>query len=307
MNILRYAFRNIFRNIFLSLSSILIIGLLAFFVNILLFVLFSTETFIESINNRISLTINLKEWMDDTTPRVRTLMRGITGAFTGINLEYTSREEALSLLAERNPDLASLASAWDENPLPASLRLRNIPLDSYIGLNTYISSFQDVLEYNEEDIRKKIVDYRAQYTRVEAVVHNLRLLEYGVYILLALFAFTVFVVVHTVIRNFIFYLRDEIEIIELVGWKTSFIYIPFLLQALFYTLVATLLAFGSIVLLIQVFLQTEILPVFTKVFEWFQVFFSVVGTLSIIVFILLTILSSFLATFKYIHGTIRTR
>jgi|GEM_PF-6283615 hypothetical protein len=49
--------------------------------------------------------------MDDTTPRVRTLMRGITGAFTGINLEYTSREEALSLLAERNPDLASLASA----------------------------------------------------------------------------------------------------------------------------------------------------------------------------------------------------
>ena len=85
-----------------------------------------------------------------------------------------------------------------------------------MGLNTYISSFQDVLEYNEEDIRKKIVDYRAQYTRVEAVVHNLRLLEYGVYILLALFAFTVFVVVHTVIRNFIFYLRDEIEIIELV-------------------------------------------------------------------------------------------
>lgn len=83
-------------------------------------------------------------------------------------------------------------------------------------LNTYISSFQDVLEYNEEDIRKKIVDYRAQYTRVEAVVHNLRLLEYGVYILLTLFAFTVFVVVHTVIRNFIFYLRDEIEIIELV-------------------------------------------------------------------------------------------
>jgi cell division protein FtsX len=245
--------------------------------------------------------------MDDTTPRVRTLMRGITGAFTGISLEYTSREEALSLLALRNPDLASLASAWDENPLPASLRLRSIPLDSYMGLNTYISSFQDVLEYNEEDIRKKIVDYRAQYTRVEAVVHNLRLLEYGVYILLALFAFTVFVVVHTVIRNFIFYLRDEIEIIELVWWKTSFIYLPFLLQALFYTLVATFLAFGSTLFLIELFLQTDILPVFTNVFEWFQIFFWVVGTSSILVFILLTILSSFLATFKYIHGTIRTR
>jgi len=106
MNILRYAFKNIFRNFFLSFSSILVIGLLAFFVNVLLLVLFSTEKFINTVNDRISITINLQSGMNDATARVRTLMRGITGAFTGISLEYVSQADALALLSDRNPDLA---------------------------------------------------------------------------------------------------------------------------------------------------------------------------------------------------------
>jgi cell division protein FtsX len=55
-------------------------------------------------------------------------------------------------------------------------------------------------------------------------VKILRFLEYGVYALLALFFFTVFVVVYTVISNTIFFLRDEMSIIELVGGRSYFIY-----------------------------------------------------------------------------------
>jgi len=233
MNILRYAFKNIFVNFFLSFSSILVIGLLAFFVNVLLLVLFSTEEFIRTVNDRISITINLQPGVNDTTPRVRTLMRWITGAFTWITLEYVSQADALALLSDRNPDLAWLIEHGDENPLPNSLRLKNIALDSYKDLNLYISSFRDILEYDEADISRKIVDYRAQYTRIETIIHGLRILQYGVYFLLFLFAFTVFIVIHTIIRNFIFYLRDEIEIIELVGGSSSFIYGPFVLQGFF--------------------------------------------------------------------------
>ncbi len=69
MQLLRYAIRNIFRNIFLSVSSILIIGLLVFFVHILIFVIFSTDRFITSINNRISISINLQNGYDSTQVR----------------------------------------------------------------------------------------------------------------------------------------------------------------------------------------------------------------------------------------------
>ena len=57
MYILKYALKNIIRNPFISLSSLVVIGLLVFFINILLLVLFSTDKFIESVNDRISITI----------------------------------------------------------------------------------------------------------------------------------------------------------------------------------------------------------------------------------------------------------
>ncbi len=123
MNLLRYAFKNIFRNLFLSISSILIISLLVFFVNILLFVLFATEQFIASVNDRISLTINLREGFSTTDIRAKNLLDEVQGAFTGISLTYISREEALDLLSARNPSLALLVENSTENPLPNSLKI----------------------------------------------------------------------------------------------------------------------------------------------------------------------------------------
>lgn len=61
MRILKYALKNIIRNPFLSFSSILIIGLLALFVNIAFFSLFASQRFIESVNNRIAITMNFRD------------------------------------------------------------------------------------------------------------------------------------------------------------------------------------------------------------------------------------------------------
>jgi len=82
MHHLRYAIKNIFRNIFLSASSVLIIGLLIFFVNILLFVIFSTDRFITSINDRISININFKDGYDNTQIRSKEFLSGITLSFS---------------------------------------------------------------------------------------------------------------------------------------------------------------------------------------------------------------------------------
>lgn len=224
MNILRYAIKNIFRNFFLSASSLLIIGLLVFFVNILLFVLFATEQFIASVNDKISITINFRDGFDKTQARSQSLMDGMNSSFTGVKLSYVSREQALAILKARNPDLAVLVEQTDENPLPNSLQLSNIDLKTYGEINTYIAQFQDILQYDQGDMNKRLLDYKSQYERIAVVVHILTMLQYGVYILLGLFVFTVFVVVHTVIRNFIFFLQDEVRIIELVGGSPSFIY-----------------------------------------------------------------------------------
>ena len=58
------------------------------------------------------------------------------------------------------------------------------------------------------------------------------------------------------IGNSIFFHRQEIEIIELVGGRSSFIYGPFLLQGAFYGVIATLCAMIAL-LLVSRFVPVE--------------------------------------------------
>jgi cell division transport system permease protein len=242
MYLLRYALKNIFRNIFLSLSSILIIGLLVLFVNILILVIFSTERFIDSINSRISININFQDDYDSSQVRSTEFLSGAQTSFSGISVDYISRERALVLLTARNPDLATLIEQ-DSNPLPNSVRLSNIGIEQYAGLNTYIARFRDILQYDQSTLDKKLLDYRTQYERITTVIKMLSMLQVTVYVFLALFVFTVAILIYMVIHNFIFFLQNEVRIIELVGGKPSFIYGPFILQGMLYAMIASILAY----------------------------------------------------------------
>lgn len=256
MRILKYAFRNIIRNPLLSLSSIFVIALLIFFVNILLWVLYTSERFIEGVNNRISFTISFQSGYTTNDSRVRTLAYTLQTAFTGISIEVISKKDALNLLKVRNPDLTALIENTWENPLPDSLRIDNIPLDQYSTFNEILEKEKDIFFYDKDALDRKYLDYQSQFQRVSTVVKLLSTLEYWVFALLGLFIFTVAVIIYTVIGNSVFFHRQEIEIIELVWGRSSFIYGPFLLQGAFYGSIATLFAMSGIVLL-SIFVPVE--------------------------------------------------
>ncbi len=306
MNILRYAFKNIFRNFFLSISSVLIITLLVFFVNILLLVVFASDKFIASINDRISLTINFQPGYDNTQIRSQEFLSGISKEFPGVDARYISRTDALTILSERNPDLASLVENIDDNPLPDSVRISNVPVRSYDSLNEFIANFQDILQYDKGSMDKKLLDYKTQYDQVSQIAKNLRALNTGVYILIGLFIFTVFAVVHMVIRNIIFFLQDEVRIIELVGGKPSFIYGPFILQGIVYVVLATICAFFIFYGISSFGVLSALSQGFQSVLEEFrQALLHVYFPLEMATAFGIGLLSALLASYKYIHSTIR--
>ena len=90
-------------------------------------------------------------------------------------------------------------------------------LDLYNRLNVYIGRFRDIFQYGQNSLDAKLLDYRGQYDRIASVVDILQILQIAVYILLSLFVFTVAIVIYMVIHNFVFFLQNEIRIIELVG------------------------------------------------------------------------------------------
>lgn len=81
MNILRYAFKNIFRNFFLSASSVLTIALLVFFVNILLLVVQFSDEFIKSVNNRNAMAISFQKGYNNTQIRSQEFLSGAINNF----------------------------------------------------------------------------------------------------------------------------------------------------------------------------------------------------------------------------------
>lgn len=305
MNILRYAFKNIFRNLFLSISSIMTIGLLVFFVNILLLVVHSSGEFISSVNDKIVLNINFKAGYNDSQIRSKEFLDWLKNSFSTLEVKYISREEAFAIFSERNPDLASVIEDSSENPLPDSVQISQIPIKSYNDVHNYIATFEDILQYNEDDLNKKLLNYEAQYNRVLKIVDLLNLLNKGIYILIGLFIFTASIMIHTVIRNFVFFLQDEVRIIELVGWKPSFIYWPLMVQGVVYTVLSTIGAVLLFVFFVKFGWISYIPENIANIFMWF--YDKLINNFflqEIWIAILVGIVSAFLASYKYIHSTI---
>lgn len=178
MRILKYALRNIIRNPLLSLSSIFVIALLVFFVNVLLSVLYASEKFIASVNNRISFTISFQSGYTVRDTEVRSLVARLQDAFSGARVEVISQQDALAILKLRNPDLVSLIENTGENPLPDSLRIDNIPRDQYEHFHEIISESRDIILYSRDAMDRKLLDYESQFQRANFVVRLLRMLEF---------------------------------------------------------------------------------------------------------------------------------
>ena len=239
MRILKYAIKNIIRNTFLSLSSIGVIALIVFFINILLFVNFTTLTMIDKVNARISLSVSLKPAYTDTNSEVIELLTDLKSLYKTLDVKYVSSSEALDILRKRDPDLVKVIENDTENPLPASIIIKNIGLDQYEQIDGVIRSHKSAIVYDEQKSKNNIADYRNQYEKIQSLTRVLEGIKIGVYVVIGFFVFTVFLVVYSIIGNFVFYYRDEIKITKLVGGNNLFVYGPFSLQGFLYTAIAS--------------------------------------------------------------------
>lgn len=59
--LLKYAIKNILRNKFLSFSSVLVLALLMFFINILMIMHNLSNNLIEAVNSKLTISLYLKD------------------------------------------------------------------------------------------------------------------------------------------------------------------------------------------------------------------------------------------------------
>jgi len=300
MRILKYALKNIKRNVFLSFSSILVLTLIIFFINILLLVNFTTDELIKNINSRLTISVTLNRWYSNENSEVIELISWIRSISKELKVNYISPEEALNTIKIRDPDLTKVVETEGENPLPASIKIENIGLREYADMDNVISKYKWVIVYDEKKFKKKIIDYKAQYDRIDSVIKVFSSIKFWIYSIIIFFVFSVFIIIYNIIGNFIFFYRDEIKITKLVWWDNVFIYGPFSVQWFLYTFFSSILSlfiFLYIIKTINIYLIDDF-PKFINEFlrlNWRYFVYEIAG----ISFI--WILSGFLSSHKFIN------
>lgn len=294
--IFRYAIQNSLRNTFLSLSSIMIITLLIFFINILIVLQAVSFQIIDIINDRLTISLYLADTYDKNSPEVITLQNDIRKAIPNIDFTYKTREEVLEDIREQDPQLVNILEL--ENPLPETIILENIPLSSYEILNTLIEKRLFILTQNESNDEKAYFsNYEKQFERIETIIQVLKVLQLGLLIVILTFIVSIAIIVYSIIGNFIYYYRDEIYITRLVWGSKIFIYGPFTLQWMLYVALSFMLAIILFLLFLSNLRYLLNLESLTVLFPWniFFLFF-----LQVLIFLSVWGLSWFFSSQKYL-------
>ena len=247
--LLKYSVKNILRNKFLSISSILVLTLLMFFINILLVLHDVSSTLISSVNSKLSISLYLDEAYDQNSVEVIDLINDIKETIPGIDLKYKTKDQVLEEIEQRDPDLVRILER--SNPLPDTITLSNISLNQYEGLNYIIENKLFLLSNANQEETDYLSNYTSQFERITTVISTLDALRIGLYVIIAVFLISIAVIIYSIIGNFIYYYRDEIYITRLVGGNRFFIHGPFSLQGMIYSAISFVLSVSIFLILLK--------------------------------------------------------
>ncbi|MDD3646385.1 MAG: hypothetical protein PHH06_03175 [Candidatus Gracilibacteria bacterium] len=299
IRLLKYSVKNILRNKFLSISSILVLTLLMFFINILLVMHNVSFKLIDSINSKMTISLYLEEGYDKNSAGVIDLINGIKKLSKDLVVDYKSKDQVLEEIKTQDENLVKILER--SNPLPNTIIISSIPLREYSNLNYLIESklylFGEDLADTGENKNSQIATYKAQYERINKVISVLQTLGLGLYVIIATFLVSIGIIIYSIIGNFIYYYKDEIYITRLVGGSRVFIYGPFSLQGAIYSIISFFISIAIFSIMLEnvsfIFGETYTLDFLLKNA-------NIILPLELLLFILIGGLSGYFSSRKYL-------
>jgi len=186
-----------------------------FFINILVILHSISIQLIDGVNEKLTFSLYLKDDYTNTSVEVIDFLDDIKKSLPDIQVRYKSKDEVLEEVRQKDPELVQILEK--ENPLPATITLKNIQLKEYETLNKIIENKLFLLQVDTQQSNEYFSSYTAQYERVVKVISILRTLQAGLYVIITVFLISILIIVYSIIGNFIFYYKDEIYITRLVG------------------------------------------------------------------------------------------
>lgn len=296
---IKNSLKNLWRNRYNAVATILLLAIMLFILNIILVVNIIVKSQLNELGQKISMIVYLQD--DIAQEKAQEITDSLTTQPGVKNADYISKDEALQLFLKTHPKTASYYEKFNlENTLPPSIQITVQSPDDYEKIQNFLmnsSSRNFINTYGENMAEGSSSDP----TITEKVTQNLLKLDKFsrtlLFWIVAAFLIGSILIMNNDIHLTIYHRRGEINIMRLVGATPNFIRLPFLLEAAWASIAATLISFLGFFLVAKITLLPEINFFASSIaipFTWI-----LIG--ETIILLLLTTLSSFAAIEKHLR------
>lgn len=226
---IRDAFKGVFRNLSLSMASILCTTITLIVVAISIVLTYNINNFTKLIESDMSIVVFLKK--DISNEEVTTVENKIKEVDNVTSCTYKSKADILEEMMETDSSLSSILSQYTDETNPL--------------LSTFIVKVEDLKLI--DDVAKKIEIYdEVEYVKygenaISELINIFDVVRKGsIIIVVALILVTAFLISNT-IKIAIIARRKEIEIMRLVGASNLNIKIPFIFEGLIIGIIGSII------------------------------------------------------------------
>jgi len=290
------AWQGMKRNNWLSIACIVMMTLsLLIFSSILIFN-HAANTLVNTLQEKMDISIYFKT--DVPEEDILKIRDELLSDETIVKINYVSKEEALKAFEERskyNPTIQKALDELGENPLAASLNIKAKKTEDY---NTIIESVNNS-SFKDKLITVDLAENQKVVSRVDALA---RAVKIGSLFAISILACLSFIIGFNTIRMAIYSLKEEIEIMKLVGASNWFVRGPFLLEGAlqgFIASISTTVIFSLLLLVFGGRIENFVPGIGLSVYFWSHFWF--IFFLQTAFGIFLGIISSFWALNHYLE------
>lgn len=293
--IIKFSFQDIFRNIWLSLVTIIILILALFSVNMLLVVKVIGDTAVDAIKEKIDVNLFLTNSAKEE--EILALKARVNALSEVETVAYISRADALENFKAKHQDSPEVLEALRElgtNPLTPTLVIKPVSLDEFDDLVNRLNAIEsDIIE------SRNFTNYKELLDKINVITDKVS--DAGI-LLSSIFVFITVLVVFNSVRVAIYTHRREIAIMRLVGASNWFIVTPFLFSAVVYTLVgviAIMALFYPFLALLQPYLEAFFVGYNVNLINYFYGNIFAIFGIEFLAAAAVNVVASFLAVRKY--------
>ena len=282
---------NFRRNLWLAGASTLIMTITLIILSVLSLLFVITNSSVNTIKERVDISAYFKNGLAES--QIQVVKDQLEGDSRIEEVRYVSAEEALAKFKANHtndPLLLESVAELNENPLPATLQIKARNLEDYPAV-------ADLLNSDKYQASIEKVNFEDNRTLIARLNNLLKFIITAGVILIGVFSAIAVLVIFNTITLTIYNRKEEVEIMRFVGATNWYIRGPFIVEAIIYSVLATIIT-SALIFPVYTQLLPKISNYLTPAGDTFNgniiLFLGLIAIQLVIAFILSTI-SSLLA------------